>query len=117
MHQGIESLDQLNGWSAAWAEQVANRRVHAETGQAPIGRFCAGGPHRQGDPDLIREAFRWSVTRRVTRTATVPLEGNSCPVDPALTGRRVELRYDPENLAVIEVFLDGAGRPGPRCRS
>ena len=107
MHQGIESLDQLNDWFAAWAEQVANRRVHAETGQAPIDRFQAAGPHRQADPALIREAFRWSVTRRVTRVATVPLEGNSYSVDPALTGRRVELRYDPENLAVIEVFLDG----------
>ena len=107
MHQGIESLDQLNDWFAAWAGQVANRRVHAETGQAPIDRFQAAGPHRQADPALIREAFRWSVTRRVTRVATVPLEGNSYSVDPALTGRRVELRYDPENLAVIEVFLDG----------
>ncbi len=107
MHQGIESLDQLNDWFAAWAEQVANRRVHAETGQAPIDRFCAGGPHRQAGPALIREAFRWSVTRRVTRVATVPLEGNSYSVDPALTGRRVDLRYDPEDLTSIEVFLDG----------
>ena len=47
------------------------------------------------------------MTRRVTRVATVPLEGNSYSVDPALAGRRVELRYDPENLAVIEVFPDG----------
>jgi putative transposase len=107
MHQGIESLDQLNDWFAAWAEQVANRRTHAETGQAPISRFQAAGPLRQADPALIREAFRWSVTRRVTRTATVPLEGNSYSVDPALTGRRVELRYDPEDLSRIEVFLDG----------
>src|SRR3974377_171776 len=107
MHQGIESLDQLNDWFAAWAGQVANRRVHAETGQAPIDRFQAAGPHRQADPALIREAFRWSVTRRVTRVATVPLEGNSYSVDPALAGRRVEVRYDPENLARIDVFLDG----------
>jgi hypothetical protein len=106
-HRGIESLDQLNDLFAAWADHVANRRVHAETGQAPIGRFQAGGPHRQADPALLREAFRWSVTRRVTRTATVPLEGNSYAVDPALTGRRVELRYDPEDLTRIDVWLDG----------
>ena len=106
-HHGIESLDQLNDWFAAWAGQVANRRVHAETGQAPIDRFCAGGPHRQADPAVLREAFRWSVTRRVTRTATVPLEGNSYSVDPALVGRRVELRYDPEDLSRVELFLDG----------
>jgi putative transposase len=55
------------------------------------------------------------VTRKVTRTATVPLEGNSCAVDPALTGRRVELRYDPEDLTRLEVFLDGrpAGQAVP----
>src|SRR6266704_2531624 len=106
-HHGIESLDQLNDLFAAWAGQVANRRVHAETGQTPIGRFEAGGPRRQADPALIREAFRWSVTRRVTRTATVPLEGNAYAVDPALVGRRVELRYHPEDLSRIEVFLDG----------
>ena len=106
-HHGIESLDQLNDLFTAWAERVANRRVHAETGQAPAERFGSGGPGRQPGPALIREAFRWSVTRKVTRTATVPLEGNSYSVDPALTGRRVELRYDPEDLARIEVFLDG----------
>jgi putative transposase len=106
-HHGIESLDQLNDLFAAWAEHVANRRKHTETGQAPIDRFEAGGPHRQAGPGLLREAFRWSVTRKVTRTATVPLEGNSYAVDPALTGRRVELRYDPEDLTRIDVFLDG----------
>jgi putative transposase len=107
MHRGIESLDQLNDLFAAWADRVANRRAHAETGQAPIERFEKGGPHRQADPALLREAFRWSVTRKVTRTATVPLEGNAYAVEPALTGRRVELRYDPEDLSRIEVYLDG----------
>jgi putative transposase len=106
-HQGIESLDQLNDLFFAWAEQVANRRVHAETGQAPICRFEGGGPPRQAERARIAEAFRWSVTRKVTRTATVPLEGNAYALDPALTGRRVELRYDPEDLTRIEVFLDG----------
>ena len=81
--------------------------MHAETGQAPTDRFEQTGPHRAADPDRLREAFRWSVTRRVTRTATVPLEGNAYGVDPALVGRRVELRYDPEDLTRIDVFHDG----------
>ncbi len=106
-HHGIESLAELNDLFFAWAEQVANRRVHAETGQPPISRFEAGGPPRQAEPARLAEAFRWSVTRKVTRTATVPLEGNAYAVDPALVGRRVELRYHPEDLSRIEVFLDG----------
>src|SRR5512135_206072 len=106
-HHGIESLEQLNDLFAAWAEHVCNRRAHAGTGQAPVDRFEGGGPPRQAAPALLAEAFRWSVTRKVTRTATVPLEGNAYAVDPALTGRRVELRYDPEDLSRIEVYLDG----------
>jgi putative transposase len=106
-HHGIASLDELNDLFTAWAEQVCNRRVHGETKQVPIERFETGGPHRQASPELVREAFRWSATRKVTRTATVPLEGNSYSVDPALVGRRVELRFEPEELAKIEVYLDG----------
>jgi len=106
-HQGISSLEELNDLFFAWAEQVANRRVHSETNETPIDRFERTGPHRQVDPEQLREAFRWSVTRRVTRTATVPLEGSAYGVDPSLVGRRVELRYDPEDLSRIEVYLNG----------
>lgn len=106
-HVGIASLEELNDRFVAWADQVANRRVHAETKEAPIDRFERGGPHRGVQADRLRDAFRWSVTRKVTRTATVPLEGNAYGVDVALVGRRVELRYDPEDLSRIEVFLDG----------
>jgi len=106
-HQGISSLEELNDLFFAWAEQVANRRVHAETNEAPIDRFERTGPHRQVDPDQLREAFRWSVTRRVTRTATIPSRATPMASTPALVGRRVELRYDPEDLSRIDVYLNG----------
>ena len=53
VHRGIESLDELNDLFAAWAGQVANRRVHAETGQTPIGRFARrrAAPPGQPGPD------------------------------------------------------------------
>ncbi|HEY3260593.1 MAG TPA: hypothetical protein VGJ95_10050 [Pseudonocardiaceae bacterium] len=104
-HQGIEGLDALNDLFAAWAEQVCNRRLHAETGQAPIDRFEQTGPHRAADPDRLREAFRWSLTRRVTRTATVALEGNAYGVDPALVGRRVRNHRRPALLSRAAVVL------------
>lgn len=106
-HHGIESLDELNDAFMAWATQVANRRVHAETGETPEARFAAGAPHHAVEPARLAEAFRWSATRKVTRTATVSLEGNTYSVDPALVGRRVELRFDPENLNAIDVYVEG----------
>ena len=55
----------------------------------------------------MREAFRWSVLRRVTTTASVSLAGNRYSVDPSLIGRRVELRFDPEDLTHLDVFWEG----------
>jgi putative transposase len=106
-HAGIEDLAELNDRFEAWAEQVANRRTHAETHQTPLERWEAGGPPRAAEPARLREAFLWVATRRVTKTATVSLEANQYSVDPALVGRRVELRYDPVDLSIIEVFFGG----------
>ena len=106
-HVGIDSLDELNDRFGAWVDQVANRRTHAETGQAPESRWSAGGPPRAVEGPVLAEAFRWSAQRKVTRTATVAMDGHHYSVDPALVGRRVELRFNPEDLSAIEVFVEG----------
>lgn len=104
-HVGIESLAELNDRFHAWAEQVANVRVHAETGQRPIDRWHTATPTHP-EPGRLVDAFRWSATRKVTRTATISLEGNTYAVDPTLVGHRVEVRYDPEDLTRLDVYLN-----------
>jgi putative transposase len=104
---GIGSFQELNDRFTAWAAQVCNTRVHAETGQPPIQRFTSHGPLHAVEPSLLREAFRWSVLRRVTSTASISLAGNRYSVDEALIGRRVELRFDPEDLTRLEVYWEG----------
>lgn len=104
-HTGIGTLAELNDRFEAWAEQVANLRRHAETGEAPIDRWQTR-PVVHPDPARIIAAFRWSALRKVTTTATISLEGNTYAVDPALVGRRVEVRYDPEDLTRLDVFCD-----------
>lgn len=104
-HTGIGSLAELNDRFEAWAEQVANVRVHAETGQRPIDRWQTRTPAHP-DPAKVIDAFRWSAVRKVTKTATISLEGNTYAVDPTLAGRRVEVRYDPEDLTRLDVFLN-----------
>jgi putative transposase len=106
-HRGIASFEELNDLFMAWAEQVANARTHAETKQAPIERFLEGFTPTIPAPGVLAEAFRWSMVRRVTKTATVSLFANRYGVDPSLVGRSVELRFDPEDLARIEVFDHG----------
>lgn len=112
---GITGFEELNDRFSSWAEQVANTRVHAETKESPLARFLSGGPPKKADPEVVREAFRWSVERRVTKTATVSLFANRYGVDPSLVGRSVELRFTPEDLSVIDVVADGVavGRATP----
>lgn len=103
---GISDLEELNDRFLAWSESVLNTRVHAETTATPIARFLAGGSPRTADHALVVEAFRWSARRSVTKTATVSLAGNRYQVDPSLVGQTVELRYDPEDLRSLSVYLE-----------
>lgn len=105
--RGITSFEELNDFFTAWAEQVANARIHAETKQAPMARFLENHSPSIPTPGLLAEAFRWSAVRRVTKTATISLLANRYQVDPALIGRSVECRFDPEDLTRIEVFDQG----------
>jgi putative transposase len=99
---GVE-LAELNRLFSAWLEVVYHRRVHSETGQAPLARFDAAGAPALPTPALLREAFLWSCERTVTKTATVSLHGNQYELDAALVGRKVELVFDPFDLTRIEV--------------
>jgi putative transposase len=106
----VADLATLNRLFAAWTEQVYHRTVHSETGQPPLQRWTAGGPFPLPTPQLLAEAFLWEEHRRVTKTATVSLHGNTYQVDPALVGRRVELVFDPFDLTTIEIRLGGAAK-------
>jgi hypothetical protein len=106
--RGIASFEQLNDLFMAWAEQVANARAHAETKQPPMERFLEGFKPNIPAPSMLAEAFRWSVTRRVTKTATVSLLANRYQVPAQLIGRAVELRFHPEDLGKLDVYDNGA---------
>ncbi len=87
-------------------ERYLNVRVHSETHESPLARHARAVP-RHADPELLRSAFLWSARRRVARTATVSFQGNEYQVDASLVGRRIDLRYRPEDLTTIEVWFEG----------
>ena len=104
----LADLDLLNRSFWAWLERIYHARVHGETGQTPLDRFLAGAEHvRSADPEALRLAFQWRTKRRVTRQATLSLQGNLYSVDPAWSGQAIELRYDPFDLSQMEVYREG----------
>lgn len=106
----VARLEELNASFQAWVEMIYHRAVHSETEQSPLKRFqtsIAQIAVRTVDPAQLRQAFLWRDKRTVTRTATIALAGNRYSVDPALAGRRVELRFDPFDLTEVEIWQDG----------
>ena len=105
--RGVADLAELNRLFTAWVETVYHRRVHSEIHQAPIERLLAGPAPTLPTPATLHEAFLWSETRAVTKTATVSLHGNTFEVDAALVGGRVEVVFDPFDLESVEIRYQG----------
>ena len=105
----ITGLAELNRLFTAWVETVYHAPPHSETGAPPLRRWQDGipVPLPLPTPAQLREAFLWSEYRTVTKTATVSLHGNTYQVDQLLTGRKVELVFDPFDLTDIEVRYGG----------
>ena len=104
----IATLSDLNESFWAWLELVYHHKVHSETGQSPLERYQAGiGGVRQADAETLRKAFLWREKRRVRKDGRIELQGNTYRVDPQFLGRQIELRFDPFDLSVLEVWMDG----------
>jgi hypothetical protein len=104
----VQTLLDLNESLLAWLEVVYHRKVHAETGQSPLDRFRhdPAPSVRPVDPLTLRTAFLFRVARRVTKTGEVHCQGNHYRVPGFLVGQTVELRYDPFDLSVVEVWFN-----------
>lgn len=100
-------LDELNRLFQAWVETVYHRREHSETFHTPLERYQQQQPAALPTPAQLREAFLWSEYRTVTKTATVSLWGNTYEVDAHLAGQKVELIFDPFDLADVQVRWRG----------
>jgi putative transposase len=103
----VASLEELNDLLDHWVREVYHQRAHSETGETPQARYQAAGPAVRPDAAVLAGAFSWSAVRLVRKTATVELEGNAYSVDPFLTGRKVELVFDPFDMTKLTVYWAG----------
>jgi putative transposase len=113
---GASSLAELNELFGAWLEGVYHRARHSETGESPLERLMRARPLRRASPAELHEAFLWSAVRTADKTGAVSLFGNHYEIDAALAQTKVELIFDPFDLADIEVRYQGRpmGKAVPR---
>lgn len=99
-------IAKLNTLLQAWVETEYHQRVHSQTKEAPLKRWESHKPAQLRWPteEQIRRIFWLWAARKVTTTATVQLYKNFYYVDPKLIRCKVICRYDPFDLAQIEIW-------------
>ena len=115
----VRNLEALNTRFWQWLETDYHRRTHSSLGgHCPADRFAQKATAlRQLPSDTDwRRLFLARSTRRVRLDATISLEGTLWEVPVHLRGREVQLRYEPFQWSVLEVWYQekfvGLGR---RC--
>ena len=104
----ITTLDALNEAFLAWADLSYNRKVHSETGEAPLTRWRAGlDKVKYADEEKLRLAFLWRERRTPDKAGVFSLFGTRYQVRSQLARRRIEIRYDPEVTDELEVWHQG----------
>jgi transposase InsO family protein len=112
-HVADLSLARLNEATLAWVEHEYNRKIHSETGEAPIRRFLQGPSVMRPSPDSA--ALRLAFTRTETRTqrksdGTLVIGGRRFEVpDRYRHLNELEVRYASWDLSHVHLVYQRTG--------
>jgi len=103
------SLEQLNERLWHWLDTVYHRREHSALETTPLLRWQRDNQQvRQLPPATdMRRLFFHRVDRLVRRDSTFLLRNRFFEAPPQLAGKRIEVRFDPLDLAHVEIYCDG----------
>ncbi len=108
----IQTLDDLNRYFQIWVDTMYHERRHGETKQTPRERF-EKDEHPLHYPTIadLQSAFLWEATRKVDKTGCISFQGNKYEVAIELAQQQITIRYDPINLAHLEVWHESKQYP------
>jgi transposase InsO family protein len=115
--KALLSLDQLNERLWHWLDTVYHRREHGALQTTPLLRWQRDiAQVRQLPPATdMRRLFFHRVDRLVRRDSTFLLRHRFFEAPPYLAGKKIEVRFDPLDLAQLEIYCagkpEGAARP------
>jgi len=106
----ITTLEELNQAFGGWVKRY-NVRVHSETEETPRARWLRGAARIEYiDESVLQEAFRFRVTRTADKAGVFSLFGCRYQVGARCARRKVQVHYDPDDLALVDVWTDGQFR-------
>jgi len=107
---GVIALSDLASAHYAWLAREYHLRVHDTTGVAPRERFLSEAGELRAAPssDKLAAIFLHRSTRTVRKDGTLRWQGGWLEVRPELSGKKVELRFDPRGEGARPmVFREG----------
>jgi len=107
--KALLSVEQLNERLWHWLDTVYHRREHSALETTPLVRWQRDIERvRQLPPATdMRRLFFHRVGRLVRRDSTFLLRNRFFEAPPQLAGKRIEVRFDPLDLAHVEIYCDG----------
>jgi len=104
-----KTLAELNLKFRHWLEEGYLHRPHSGLeGKSPHTAYQENPKHvRFTSSSECRDVFLWEETRKVDRTGTVKLEGHKYDAGVDLINKKVDLRFDPFDLSVVEIWANG----------
>lgn len=106
------SLDEINDYLFVWIHQHYHERIHSATKQKPILKFESDVyPLRRISLEDLVDAFLIEDTRTVDKTGVFQLNRLEYQAPLELARFKVQVRYDPYEPSVIQVYHDGKHYP------
>ena len=104
----IKTLADLNRFFTAWLEVAYHQKIHNSFKQRPADRYNKCEHEiRRIPPHELAEIFLLEETRKVDKTNCISLMGTIYEVEAGFAGEAIQLRFDPYDMSVIQVWKDG----------
>ena len=106
----FDSLAHLNATYRSWLDEGYQHEGHSEIGNpTPMQAFQRDEKRiRFVTPDECYDVFLHEETRSVDKTGCFPLGGLTFEAGMAFARKKVDVRFDPFDLSVVEVWHGGA---------
>jgi len=107
--QQVRTLEDLNSRFQVWLDTAYHRQKHGALETTPLQRWQRDIDHiRQVSPSTdLRRLFFYRLDRLVRRDSTFLIHKRFYEAPTHLTGRRVEVRFDPLDPIEMEIHFEG----------
>ncbi|MFW6230113.1 MAG: Mu transposase C-terminal domain-containing protein, partial [Halanaerobium sp.] len=103
------SVELLNKAFFRWLEKDYHRKKHASLGDTPLKTYMnqIDRVKTLDKPEILEKLFLKREKRKVKHDGTISFKKKLYEVPPAFIGKKIEIRFDPENEDEVYLYDEG----------